>query len=417
MTWYDALKSCQQFHGTPVTNTSTYLELTRNLQTDNISIWTGEHTYKPNNGDCHSNKAMKVCGYIYVHEYESTGIYKFDQEIKYGQCDVDRLYLCKSNCVVPVTDFNNLCKAYDNKVGSYYVNCTSQRYMICDFENGTVLPKGYRYLSTVRETVLPHSETSSYTGRGTGYMSTLHTFNANNGVSEQQNENDLGLKVGVSVAVCVVLLIAVTIVVICCRRYRRHKNATTGNNSANGQMPPTSNNMQLQSRNSPDGDFVGSRQSNNIQPRNITNGTSNLSNDGNVSGQLPNNIQPRSVTNENSKLSNDGYVSGQLPNNIQPRSVTNNLSNDGNVSGRLSNNIQPRSVTNGSSNLSNDGNVSGRLSNNIQPSSITNGTSNLSNDGNVSGRLPNNIQPRSVTNENSKLSNDGYVSGRLSNNL
>ncbi|KAL4232227.1 hypothetical protein ACF0H5_009801 [Mactra antiquata] len=258
--------------------------------------------------------------------YESTGLYVIGLETKYGACHVDRLYLCRSasgewkslsgyfdvaiQCKVsPEDDFKvaftsgyywtnksvevclqkydnndgfvpfvgsyNLCRAYDNEVGSYYANCTSQRYMMCDFGHRTVLPYGYRNCiaerpqPTDKTTTLKsstHSKTSSYTSSGTGDVLSPNTFNAID-VQSDQNENDLGLMVGLPVAMFVVLLVVATTLVIGCRRYRRHSNASKGNNSASGQMHSISYNVQLRTNNTP-------------------NETYNISTDGFVSGQL-----------------------------------------------------------------------------------------------------------------------------------
>ncbi|KAL4231913.1 hypothetical protein ACF0H5_009489 [Mactra antiquata] len=223
---------------------------------------------------------------------------------KWSICQHQAIIHCVSGSSVSFLYPRILCRVYDNYDGFFFVNCSTRRRIICEFDQNVNHPeyveciKG-NYLSTnpaqsptlqvsisttitqrstekntstfkpstsiqpffvtttKRQTHKVHETLTDRTGvtRGTGDVNGVtptpisHAHETQEEKKYQQAENDLRMKIGVPVTSWVVLFGVFIIVVYIYRRYKCDGGATKRDDNVGGQLHTMSNTNQLQPSN------------------------------------------------------------------------------------------------------------------------------------------------------------------------
>ncbi|KAL4232226.1 hypothetical protein ACF0H5_009800 [Mactra antiquata] len=307
MNWQESMNSCTKLSGTPVTIDTKNEDFYKQQLNGNYEVWASRHTYYD---DCYNGIVSTVCGYLFIEKSNKI----FQAEMRLGDCETNRNYICWSHnsnsfevlranyseaikCQRSPTvndlltmslpsgyywkadkwticqhqdDISNsvnllnpgtLCRVYDNSDGFFFVNCSTLRHTICEFDQNVNHPEYVECIEgnywstnpTQRPSVQVSISTTieqRYTDKITSTMKPSTSKHSSTVITTmRQTHKDLGIKVGVPVASCVVLLGVVIFVVYMCRRYKGDGGATKRDDCVDGHLRSKSNTNQLQPSN------------------------------------------------------------------------------------------------------------------------------------------------------------------------
>ncbi|KAL4232224.1 hypothetical protein ACF0H5_009798 [Mactra antiquata] len=335
MTWIDAINSCFSHNGRPVKINQDNEAMIQHMLENRLSIWTSEYS----SSFCNNQTQITRCGYRY--DYINATNWR-KGEVHFGNCNITRNIICewsnmegkltytktkrsydvvltecqpnaaridvsrseltsdyywvpdskKTFCLYDIPEYIDngisseaICGVYDYTESSFYVNCSSSRHMLCEFDNLNTSYDGCKpcvtdqSLQPTTTSITKHTdklrtskkpltaETTSPTDKAqssTTHKDITHSdhasdvtqvpttiseaFNDVTQLSTDSNEeqtsanyeerkndqggSDLGLYIGAPVAVLVTILVVIVIIMIV--RYRRRcGNIHSVNNRAN----------------------------------------------------------------------------------------------------------------------------------------------------------------------------------------